>query len=644
MPDEVDASAQQVLIGVAALIGFCGFGPLIARRHPGNPIGWLYCAAGLSAGLLIFTSEYAIRALIIEPGSLPGGEAAAWFTSWLWIPFVLVPGTVMLQLFPDGRLPSRRWRPVLWFSMALLFTIFAGVALATGELGGFTTEENPIGFLPHEVNAAGALILPAVLLSFASVVVRYRASEGEQRQQLRWVAAAAVLYVCAQLLELALTPVVPGVGGWLTLSATAAVIAAAGVAVLKYRLWELDLVVNRTLVFGALTTGSLAIYVGAVAGLGALLDSSGIGVSLAATAAVAVAFAPLRAVLQRRINRLMYGDRDEPYRALSRLGERLGSTLDPDAVLPTIVESIAEGLRAPYAAIELEDGGGRRIAAQHGAPRGDDPARLPLEYRGELVGRLIVQPRSRTEPFSAADLRLLADLSRQAGVAAHAVRLRQDLVRSRERLVVTREEERRRLRRDLHDGLGPTLAGIGLEVESARSQLTRDPEAADALLGRLKGEVQEAIADIRRIAYDLRPPTLDELGLVAAVREQAARLGTTGNGLSHEPGTRVSVEVAGALPTLPAAVEVAAYRIALEALTNVSRHAQASACTIRLSVNGELELEVRDDGVGLAPGPGGGVGLASMRERAEELGGSLDVSSPAAGGTLVSAHLPLETA
>jgi two-component system NarL family sensor kinase len=419
------------------------------------------------------------------------------------------------------------------------------------------------------------------------------------------------------------------------------VIAAAGVSVLKYRLWDLEPLVNRTLVFGALTAGLLGLYIGAVYGLGALLDSSGIGVSLAATATVAVAFAPLRSLLQERVNRLMYGDREEPYRALARLGERLGSTLDPDAVLPATVESVAEGLRAPYVAIELEEGGGWRTAASHGEARDDEPVRLPLEYRGEVVGRLIVQPRARTEPFSAADLRLLGDLSRQAGVAAHAVRLRQDLVRSRERLVVTREEERRRLRRDLHDGLGPTLAGIGLEIESVRALTQRDPNAADELLTRLKTEVQDAIADIRRIAYDLRPPTLDELGLVPALREQAARL----SGSNGSPGTlRISVEAPGDLPGLPAAVEVAAYRIAVEAVTNVSRHAEAHTCSIVLSVHGDLEVEVRDDGRGIPPSPKGGVGLASMRERAEELGGTLAVEPGEDSGTVVLARLPLETA
>jgi two-component system NarL family sensor kinase len=644
IPDAVDASARQLAVGIAALFGFGLFGPLIATRQPGNPIGWLFCAAGLSAGLGAFANEYAIHALITDPGSLPGGEAMAWLAGWIWLPMVLVPGTVMLLLFPDGRLPSNRWRPVLWGSIALLVVQFLALAFATGRLEGFTTEQNPVGFLPRWLFGTGILFVPAVLLSFASVIARYRSSRGEQRQQLRWLAAAAVLYVSTQALELAIEPFAPDVLGWPTLIATGAVIVAAGLAVLKYRLYELDLVINRTLVYGAVTIGLLALYVGAVYGLGSLLDSSGPGLPLAATAAVAIAFAPLRSWLQGRINRLMYGDREEPYRALARLGERLGSALDPDAVLPTIVGSVAEGLRSPYVAIELDEDEHHTIAAEHGQVRSWEPMRLPLEYRGEVVGRLLVYPRSPSEPFSKDDLSLLGDLTRQAGVAVHAVRLRQDLLRSRERLVVTREEERRRLRRDLHDGLGPTLAGIGLEIESARTLAGSDPQAADALLSRLKGEVQEAIGDIRRIAYDLRPPTLDELGLIPALREQAARLSGSNGSPNASGGLRISVDAPSDLPALPAAVEVAAYRIALEAVTNVSRHAEASTCAIRVAVNGELAVEVRDDGHGLPASPNGGVGLASMRERAEELGGSLVVRRGESGGTVVLARLPMETA
>jgi len=636
--------AQEVFVGTVLALAFALFGALVVAQRPAGAIGPLFCAAGLTASLTLAAREWAARALLVDPGSLPGGEALAWVGSWSWIGTIPLAGVLITLLFPDGRLPSPRWRAALWFGVGAIAALFVGWAFSKGQLEKFPSVENPIGLLPERAKDVGGLLLIAVPVGLASVVARYWAARGELRQQLRWVAAAACLYVLIGVVEIVASSVDEGVAlGWLINLGSLGLVAAAGIAVLKYRLYDLDLVVNRTLVYGALTAGALAIYIGAVFGLGALLDSSGIGVSLVATALVAVALAPLRSMLQSRINRLMYGDREEPYRALTRLGERLGAALDPDEVLPTIVASVAEGLRAPYAAIELEEGGERRVTARHGRSGDGEPVRLPLEYRGELVGELVVSPRSGEEPFSSEDKRLLGDLARQAGVAAHAVRLRQDLVRSRERLVVTREEERRRLRRDLHDGLGPSLAGIALEVESARGLLSIDPGAADALLTRLKGEVQDAIGDIRRIAYDLRPPSLDEFGLIPALREQAARLGAPSNGDPASPRPRVSIETPATLPALPAAVEVAAYRIVLEALTNVSRHAEASECTVRIVVNGHLvELEVRDDGRGLDAAANGGVGLASMRERAEELGGTLVVRDGETGGTIVQARLPME--
>jgi two-component system, NarL family, sensor kinase len=272
--------------------------------------------------------------------------------------------------------------------------------------------------------------------------------------------------------------------------------------------------------------------------------------------------------------------------------------------------------------------------AAHGQ-RSHEVLELPLTYRGETVARLLVGARARGEGFNAADRRLLGDLARQAGVAAHAVRLTADLQRSRERLVSAREEERRRLRRDLHDGLGPTLASIALGLQLARDEDHRDPAMQEALLGRLTAETQRCISEIRRLAYELRPPALDELGLVPALREQAAHLTGSANGLV------VSMEVPDELPALPAAVEVAAYRITVEALTNVARHAHAHNCTVYLAVNGVLELEIVDDGVGLSPEHRAGVGLASMRERAAELGGTCSVERLRAGGTRIQACLPV---
>jgi len=266
-------------------------------------------------------------------------------------------------------------------------------------------------------------------------------------------------------------------------------------------------------------------------------------------------------------------------------------------------------------------------------PLGGEAEVIPLVYQSELVGQLLVAPRAPKEPFTPADRRLLENIARQAGTAVHAVQLTADLQRSREHLIAAREEERRRLRRDLHDGLGPQLASLTLKIDAARNYLHQNPEASDQLLLELKDEVKTAIGDIRRVAYNLRPPALDQLGLVSALREHAA----SQNG--HH-SLQVDIRAPSPLPPLPAAVEVAAYRIALEAMTNVSRHAQAKNCTINLTLNGGLQLEIIDDGRGLPAAYAAGVGLASMRERATELGGSFTIETLSQGGTAVRVYLP----
>ena len=364
--------------------------------------------------------------------------------------------------------------------------------------------------------------------------------------------------------------------------------------------------------------------------------------AMLATGLVAVLFQPLRSRLQRGANRLLYGDRDDPYAALARLGRHLEETFAPDAILPSVVQTVAEALRVPYAAITLHQEGDLVPAAVAGTPV-TGALRLPLRYGSEPVGELVIGPRSPGEAFSPADRRLLEDLARQVGVAAHAARLTADLRRSRERVVTAREEERRRLRRDLHDGLGPALASQTLKAGVARALLAQDPAAAEHLLAELETDIDAALTDIRRLVYDLRPPALDQLGLVGAIRESAARY------QAHRPNQvggplplRIVVEGPDSLPPLPAAVEVAAYRIVQEALTNVARHAQARSCRITFALrDGAFQVQVTDDGIGLPSVHRAGVGLASMAERAAELGGTCRVEALSGGGTRVSASLPL---
>jgi signal transduction histidine kinase len=347
----------------------------------------------------------------------------------------------------------------------------------------------------------------------------------------------------------------------------------------------------------------------------------------------------------------MYGERDDPSAVTSRLGRRIEATFAPEAVLPTVVETIAQALKLPYAAILLKEGEGFRSAAAYGSPTAE-PEALPLVYQREEIGRLVIAPRAPGEQFSTGDRRLLEDLARQAEVAVHAVRLTTDLQRSRERLVTTREEERRRLRRDLHDGVGPTLTGLALQLHAARKLVRGKPGDAEETLARLEQRTEETLAEMRRLIYGLRPPALDDLGLIPSIRQQAQSQGMvdlsvgTNTDESWENTLVFSMEAPEELPPLPAAVEVACYRIAQEALTNVARHARAKSCRVRISVNrgaGMLDVEITDDGVGISEDRVAGVGLSSMRERAEELDGTLVVKPGPEGGTRVLARLPLST-
>jgi signal transduction histidine kinase len=407
------------------------------------------------------------------------------------------------------------------------------------------------------------------------------------------------------------------------------------VAILRYRLYGLDVYINRALVLTGLSLLLGSAYVAAVVVAGRLLGQPvELGIALPATALVAVAFHPVRDWLQRRVNRLLHGQRDEPYAAISTLGRRLGEAMAPSAVLPVMADTIADSLRLPYVAVELAGQEGFPVAERGEAVAGI-ALRLPLVHSGERIGTLLIGARSHGEQLGEADRRLLEDFAHRASAAASAVALSREVQHSRERLVTAREEERRRLRGDLHDGLGPTLAGAVLTIDAARRILAADPATADALLDQAAASLEGTVADVRRLVYGLRPPALDQLGLIGALRQQARTLDLSCPGLSCE------ISAPDPLPALPAAVEVAAFRIAQEALTNVARHARAEHARVSLAVDGMLDLEIEDDGCGLGPDPQAGVGLTSMRERATELGGGFELVAPAAGGTLVRVRIPL---
>ncbi|MDP9380295.1 MAG: GAF domain-containing sensor histidine kinase [Chloroflexota bacterium] len=616
---------------IALAVVFVGTGALVFWRKPDDRAALFF-----SLTLVVFGAIWpnTLDSLAnVHPALGPPSKA---LSTWGFASFFL-----LFCLFPDGRFVPRwtRWTAAVLVIQLVLAEHFPDFPLGADNWPAILS-------IPLYVGLLGSVIV--------APVYRYRRASGPmQRQQLKWVTYSLVMALVSfvGVGSLSGVPVLnePGVPAALyALSGPIAfgmvfmlVPASVGIAVLRYRLWDIDPIINRTLVYGALTAIVVGLYVLTVGYLGAIFQTdTNLLFSLAATGLIAVLFQPLRERLQRGVNRLMYGERDEPYRVLSRLGQRLEAALVPDVVLPTVVETVREALKLPYTAISLGRGEHSRVVAMVGTAVGE-PLRLPLLYHGEQVGELLLGRRIGESTFSPADRRLLADLARQAGVAAHAVQLTSDLQRSRERLVTAREEERRRLRRDLHDGLESRLAALNLQVGALRGLIRQDPDAAEETVAELRGEVRAAIADIRRLVYELRPPALDELGLVAAIRQRASQFYMSEATEQHSV-LQVTVDAPEQFTRLPAAVEVAAYRIAEEALTNVARHARARSCTVRLTIaEGELRLEITDDGVGLPANRRAGVGLLSMRERAEELGGSCDIEMMREGGTRVLARLPV---
>ena len=564
-------------------------------------------------------------------------------TCLAWITFAW-----FFYLFPSGRfVPGwTRWLAGAWVLIAIPWNFASGSPL------------DPLRWPPWLF----APLIGGFWLSWlASQVYRYRrVSNFVERQQTKWVVSAVALIIACGIPFFAIGSFLPGYKLLAEEQTTAQGLAyvlffwslarpgllllpvAIAYSILRHRLWAIDGLINGTLVYGALTASVVAAYVAIVAGLGALFRIPGSPLTaLLATGVIAVLFNPVRERLQRAVNRLMYGQRDDPYAVLSSLSRQLETTLDADSVLPVIAETIAAALKLPYAAVAVRAAQGMQVAADKGS-RPERVLSWPLNYHGEQVGELLVAPRSSEAGFTPAEAHLIEDVALQAGIAIHNVRLTADLRQSREQLVTAREEERRRLRRDLHDGLGPKLAGQSLKLEAAMGTLNDEPEKASTLLTEALSESQTLLAEIRRLVYGLRPPALDDLGLVAAIREQASQYQLN--------GLRVSVEAPDTLPALPAAVEAAAYRILQEALTNVVRHAGAAHCRVTIGVEaaaagepsaGRLALSVQDDGRGLGANDRPGVGLASMRERAEEIGGTYRAERVPGGGACITVRLPL---
>lgn len=620
-------------------------GALIEWHQPGNRTGRLLLCIGVGTALAVLASAWATYALRAHPGSLPGGYVAAWLAAWLIVPsFGIAPW--FFATFPSGRIDTRWLARLSRIAAVGLVALTLAQAFAPGPIDGvepgFAPIPNPLGVtrmrgaLQATTTPAALVVVVFLVAAIIDLAVRYRRSHDELRLQLRWLAVATpilpVSFAIGMVLPEPAGEVVMGVGQPAFLVGTAAGV---GVAVLRYRLFELDLFIRRSLLFATLTGVVVGGYVAIVAATGAVLaDRAGPLPSFVAVGLVAVAFQPARARVQRAVDRLVYGRRAEPYAVLSALGEQVESAVAPDEVLHTIVETVRGELRLPAVAIQLD---ADTIVALAGELPGPSTEQFPVLHQNCRVATLVVRTRTPTEPLTTPERRLLTDLARQAGPAVHSRELTAALQRSREQLVAGREDDRRRMRRDLHDGLGPALAGILLRADVASELVGLNPAGALQELALLKTQLQDATEDVRRLVHGLRPPALDELGLIAALRAQASSL-TRADGTNQ---LAIQVSAPDIAPSLPAAVEVAVLRVAGEAVTNVARHAHAHHCWIRLAFENGVHLDIDDDGTGLPDDPPLGLGLRSMRDRATELGGSIAFGPRVGGGTLVSLWLPL---
>jgi signal transduction histidine kinase len=649
-------------------------GALVASRQPRNPIGWLFLGLSLCVVLGVMGEDYPIYALRTNPGSLPAPEWVLWVSGWTFgIAGAAVP--LVILLFPSGTVPSRRWRPVPWllaggtlWALAWYAVEPRGLAPAPG-----LTVRNPVaiegirGIASPLITAGTIVAVVSGLACFVGLVLRFRRSRGEERQQLRWLAYVGAFSL---VMFLALFASEPFSGGNSTLddilwsffvaSLMVGIPAACGIAILKYRLYDLDVVIKKTVVFAILAGFVTLVYVGLVIGIGNLVTDAGTGFDFlvfGTIAIVALILQPLRHWARRLADRLVYGRRATPYEVLSQFTERIGETLSVEDVLTRMTNLITAGTGAERAEVWLRVGRELRLEASS-PPRGDgdDRLRLPLEaedeppaipdateviavrHRGELLGAISVSVPA-ADPLTPEQERMLSELAVQAGLVLRNVGLTaelrarlEELQRSRERLVAAQDEERRRIERNLHDGAQQQLIALAVKSRLAQQLAARDPAKSGELLSDIQRDAEAALEDLRDLARGIYPPLLADQGLGAALEAQA-----------RKASIPVTIEVIDGA-RYPQAIEAAVYFCCLEALNNVAKYADASRATVRIARDdGWLRFEVEDDGRGFDIGSTThGTGLQGMADRLDALGGRFEVITTPGAGTTVAGTVVLE--
>jgi len=647
-----------VLFPVTLSLGLVG---AVISARTGNRVGWLFVADGAVIGLCLVTQAYASGP---HAAARPGAAWAGWaFTILLevgTIGFFLIP-----LLFPDGRPPSPRWWPVVWLQLAVgLFGVALVSVSAVNFPANFPHLHDPVTVLPASALAAfyeAKQGLQALLfvVSAAAVIVRLVRSSGEERLQLKWFTYAAALAALAMAVAAVLIPQpVIAFAVFFPL-----IPVAAGFAIMKYRLYDIDVVISKTVVYGSLAAFITAVYVLVVVGIGSLGSGSlhagsrpSLGLSILATAVVAVAFQPVRERAQHLANRLVFGKRATPYQALSEFAGRMGGAYAAEDVLPRMARVLAEGTGADRAVVWLKDGAelaaGACWPADAGPPRraalpgGEVPAiagagRIALvSYQGETLGALSVSKRP-GENLTPVEDKLMSDLAAQAGLVMRNIGLTEqlrarlaELQASRLRIVAAQDDQRRRIERDIHDGAQQQLLAIAATLAAAESVAGQDHERERTLVAQLKAETSGALETLRELARGIYPPLLADQGLTAAVTTQASK-------------APVPVEVdAGGLGRYPAEIETAIYFCCVEALQNAARYAPGSAVRVSLAEDrGQVMFTVTDDGPGFDPAaPSAGSGLRNMRDRLVALGGSCQVDSRPGRGTTVAGRIGLPDA
>jgi signal transduction histidine kinase len=642
-----------VLLFVGAL-SYSGVGAVILVRQPANRMGWLLLATGVLTAAAIAVASYGVTALIFAPG-LPFGIWAAWTFGWLiWLVLVAIP--LALLVFPDGRLPSRRW----WMVAAALVASGCLLALLTmlrpGDI--VVGPDNPVSVGPNPAGVGilawtvdrwfhpiNAVYLGAVVASAAAPMWRIRGSRGDERQQLKVLAYAGV-WVITFLVASILPPVqhvklaANLLWALMFFGLVAGLPAAAAIAILRYRLYDIDLVINRTLVFAGLAFFVTVTYVLIVAGIGAIIGSAGqsnLPLSILATAVVALAFQPVRERAQALANRLVYGRRSDPHEVLSRLAGMVAESSSSEQVLSRMLQLVVEATGAPGAAIYLKVGLDRVMTARWPDGTSDLAGRaFQIKHQGREMGQLVVAEPA--EPLTGRAERLLLDVAGQAGLLVRNLRLTaelharvEELAESRLRIVAAQDVERRRLERDIHDGIQQHVVALMAKVRLARNQVRRESALSAETLDEVQADAGRLLDEMRELASGIHPTALTDGGIVAAVRFRADRLPIKVI-LDADPATRIR--------RYPEPVEAAGYFIACEALANVLKHAGASRATVKIGAdNGTLTIRVSDDGGGFDPSTAVRSGLRGLQDRVDALGGRLEVTSSHAGTTL-SASLP----